>query len=341
MKFGTFHLMTRPDGASSQQVVQETLAEAELAEKLGFDRVWLTEHHASDHGICSVPSVFAAAVAARTSRIGIGYAVNVAPLHHPLRLAEELAMVDQLSGGRVVAGFGPGYSAYEYARYGVELHERYERHNEVVDIICRAWRGERFDYEGKHYQYRDAYVQPEPLQTPRPPVAVTAGSVEGARYAARAGFRLLTLGGLAKVREIVDEYGAELRRGNHPPELVEENLAKVGVLRHIYVDETDEKAQSAVRAPTEFLLRRLDKLTTVEGEGTGATFEEGFAQELEAYVSSRVIAGGPERVVEELVQLAELGCGEVLCWFRWGAMESVEARASMARCAAEVVPRCA
>ena len=121
MRFGTFHLMTRPQGATSQQIVQETLAEAELAEELGFDCVWLTEHHASDHGICSAPSVFAAAVAARTTRIGIGYAVNVAPLHQPLRLAQELAMGDQLSGGRVVAGFGPGYSPYEYARYGVDI----------------------------------------------------------------------------------------------------------------------------------------------------------------------------------------------------------------------------
>ncbi|HIG54855.1 MAG TPA: LLM class flavin-dependent oxidoreductase [Candidatus Latescibacteria bacterium] len=74
MRFATFHLMTRPDGATSQQIVVETLAEAELAEELGFDRVWLTEHHASDHGICSAPSVFAAALAARTTRIGIGYA---------------------------------------------------------------------------------------------------------------------------------------------------------------------------------------------------------------------------------------------------------------------------
>lgn len=339
MKFGTFHLMTRPAGITSQQIVQETLAEAELAEALGFDRVWLTEHHASDHGICSVPSVFAAAVAARTTRIGIGYAVNVAPLHHPLRLAEEMAMVDQLSGGRIVAGFGPGYSAYEYARYGVELAERYERQNEVVDIVCRAWRGARFDYRGKYYQYEDACVLPGPLQQPRPPIAVTAGSIEGARYAARVGFRLLTLGGVAKVRGIIDEYQAELHNSGHDAQLIEDNLAHVGVLRHVYVGESDLEAQAAVRAPTEILLRRLDMLTTVTGEGTGEAFEASLPEALADYLSTRVIAGAPARVIEELATLAEVGCGEVLCWFRWGAMASKEARQSMRRCAVEVATR--
>lgn len=336
MRFSTFHLMTRPEGTTSQQIIRETLAEAELAEALGFDRVWLTEHHASEHGICSAPSVFAAAVAARTTRIGIGYAVNVAPLHHPLRLAEELAMVDQLSGGRIVAGFGPGYSPYEYARYGVDVDERYDRHNEVVDIVLKAWQGERFDYEGEHYQYRDACVLPEPLQKPHPPVAVTVGSAEGARHVARAGFRLLTLGGVEKVRGIVDEYAAELQRSGHDQKLIEENLAQVGVLRHVYVGASDEEAREVVRAPTEMLLRRLDLLTTAEGEGTGEVFERGFEQELAQYLETRVMAGAAERVCEEIVALSEVGCGEVLCWFRWGAMGSEEAQQSM-RCFAEGV----
>ncbi len=88
------------------------------------------------------------------------------------------------------------------------------------------------------------------------------------------------------------------------------------------------------------LLRRLNKIATVDGVGTGGAFEEGLAQGVEDYLSSRVIAGAPDRVVEELQQLAEAGCGEVLCWFRWGTMDSIEARTSMARCAAEVVSRC-
>ena len=329
MRFGTFHLMTQYAGATSGQIVAETLAEAELAERLGFGRVWLTEHHASDHGICSAPAVFAAAVAARTQKIGLGFAVNVAPLHHPLRLAEELAMVDQLSGGRVVAGFGPGYSPYEFARYGVDIGERYTRHNEVVEVVLKAWKGERFDYAGEHFHFEDAQALPAPAQPL--PVAITASSIAGAHYAARAGHRLLTLGGSDEVREIVAAYAAEMRRSGHGAALIEDNLARVGVLKHVYMAESDEEAQAAIRAPTEMLLRRLDALTTEDGAGTGAVFEEGLAAEMENYLSTRFIAGSTKTVRAEIAALADAGCGEVLCWFRWGAMEHAEAVASMRR----------
>ena len=329
MRFGTFHLMTQYAGATSGQIVAETLAEAELAERLGFGRVWLTEHHASDHGICSAPAVFAAAVAARTQKIGLGFAVNVAPLHHPLRLAEELAMVDQLSGGRVVAGFGPGYSPYEFARYGVDIGERYTRHNEVVEVVLKAWTGERFDYAGEHFHFEDAQALPAPAQPL--PVAITASSIAGAHYAARAGHRLLTLGGSDEVREIVAAYAAEMRRSGHGAALIEDNLARVGVLKHVYMAESDEEAQAAIRAPTEMLLRRLDALTTEDGAGTGTVFEEGLAAEMENYLSTRFIAGSTKTVRAEIAALADAGCGEVLCWFRWGAMEHAEAVASMRR----------
>ena len=209
----------------------------------------------------------------------------------------------------------------------MDIDERYTRHNEVVDVVLKAWSGERFDYEGEYFQYRDACVLPEPLQKPHPPVAVTVGSAEGARHVARAGFRLLTLGGVEKVREIVDEYAAELQRSGHDQQLIEDNLAQVGVLRHVYVGESDAEAQAVVRAPTEMLLRRLDALTTVAGEGSG----EGIEEELENYLQTRFIAGSATGACEEVAALKEAGCGEVLCWFRWGAMGSEEARASMRR----------
>ena len=107
MKFGTFHILPMPEGATAHGVIHETLTEVELAEALGFDTVWLAEHHSSRHGLCPSASVLGAAVAMRTRRVNIGYAVNVTPLHHPLRLAEEIAFVDQLSDGRVMLGSVP------------------------------------------------------------------------------------------------------------------------------------------------------------------------------------------------------------------------------------------
>ena len=108
MRLGLFLIMPAPAGSASGSVVERALADGARAEELGFDAVWITEHHGSDYGWCSAPSVMAGALAVRTCRVDIGYAVNVTPLHHPVRLAEEVATVDQLSRGRVIAGFGPG-----------------------------------------------------------------------------------------------------------------------------------------------------------------------------------------------------------------------------------------
>lgn len=332
MKFSTFHLMAQPEGFSSGQIIAETLEEIELAEMLGYDRVWLTEHHASRHGICSAPSVMAAAVAARTETIGIGYAVNVTPLHQPLRLAEEIAWVDQLSKGRVVAGFGTGYSPYEFARYGVEVAERYARHEEGVEVVLQAWRQERFDYAGKYYQYRDACVLPRPYQEPHPPIAATAGSEEGARHVGTRGFRLLTLGGRAQIERVAKAYAEGLALGGHDAAVVAANLEELGVLRHIYVAASDAVAIAAVREKTRWLLQMLDQLATVDGAGSGGDLD------VEEYVRTRVIAGSPETVATALRDLQGVGVGQVLGWFRWGTMTSEETRESMRLFAAEVAP---
>ena len=150
MKLGTFHILPTPEGTTAQDVIQETLTEVDLAESLGFDTVWLTEPCSSRFGMCASASVLGAAVAMRTQRVAIGYAVNVTPLHHPLRLAEEVAFVDHLSNGRVVAGFGPGYAPYEFALFGVPLDQRHDRHREGLEVVLKAWRQENFRHHGPY-----------------------------------------------------------------------------------------------------------------------------------------------------------------------------------------------
>ena len=117
MRLGLFLILPQPAGLSQPQVFATALEDAAAAERLGFDSVWVTEHHGSAYGLAAAPSVIAAAIAARTERLAIGYAVNVTPLHHPTRLADDIATVDHLSGGRVIAGFGAGYSPVEYRRW--------------------------------------------------------------------------------------------------------------------------------------------------------------------------------------------------------------------------------
>jgi len=138
VKFGIMNLFPVADGASDHQVLRDTLDEIQLADELGFDSVWLAEHHFSKYGILGSPINFGMAIAERTSRITIGTAVLVLPLHHPLRLAEDIAALDVLSGGRVTIGVGRGYQPSEFAGMGVPLAESKERYQETLEILRLA-----------------------------------------------------------------------------------------------------------------------------------------------------------------------------------------------------------
>ena len=139
MRLGLFLILPQPAGVSQAQVFESALEDAVLAERLGFDSVWVTEHHGSAYGLAAAPSVIAGAIAARTERIAIGYAVNVSPLHHPIRLADDIATVDHLSRGRVIAGFGAGYSPVEYRQLSADFGDRHRRHHDTVATVIEHW----------------------------------------------------------------------------------------------------------------------------------------------------------------------------------------------------------
>src|SRR5438552_12636240 len=184
-----------------QASFEETLRECEQAESAGFSSIWLGEHH--NHPLLyPAPLIGLAAVASRTRTIRLGTGVLLLPLHHPLAVAEEAAMVDVISGGRLILGIGAGYAPEEFAAFGVSLEERGSRLDEAVPLIQRLWSEERVTHEGRHYRITNATVSPRPVQRPRPPLWF-AGWVEPAiRRAGRLGDAWLggpsaTLGELA------------------------------------------------------------------------------------------------------------------------------------------------
>ena len=169
------------------QLYAETLDQAAYAEELGFASIWVSEHHFSEEGYLPALSAVLGALAERTSRARLGTAVLLAPLHHPLRLAEDLAVVDQLSGGRLDVGLAPGYKPDEFAVLGVPKSERGARTDETIEILQLAWRGEPFSYAGRHFRFDDVVVGPPPSQQPGPPIWVGGNSLAAARRAARYG----------------------------------------------------------------------------------------------------------------------------------------------------------
>ena len=171
---------------TTAELYGELLEQVEAADALGFDSFWLAEHHFHEYGCAPRPPVWMAAAAARTRRLRLGAAVVVLPFDNPLRTAEDYAIVDLLSAGRLDLGVGAGYLKHEYAGFNVDPEDKRARFEEALEVLLRAWTGERFSYEGRFQQVRDVQLNVLPVQQPRPPVWVaTLRTDGGARVGAR------------------------------------------------------------------------------------------------------------------------------------------------------------
>ena len=197
------------------QLYRETMDQAAYAEELGFASIWVSEHHFSEEGYLPSLSAVLGALAERTSRARLGTAVLLAPLHHPLRLAEDLAVIDQLSGGRLDVGLAPGYKPDEFAVLGVPKSQRGARTDETIEILQLAWRGEPFSYAGRHFRFDDVVVGPPPAQQPGPPIWVGGNSLAAARRAARYGVCFMPDSGAGL--DLYDAYRAGLAPAAGPP----------------------------------------------------------------------------------------------------------------------------
>jgi natural product biosynthesis luciferase-like monooxygenase protein len=249
VKFGYYILNTyvpELDG-DGPELYSRWLEQIDAAEELGFDSVWVTEHHFRYFGgMMPSPSVILSAASQRTKRMRLGAAVSLVPMHNPLRIAEEFAMVDLLSGGRVNFGAGRGMHPTEYAVFGSDWNTAQARLPEALDIIIKAWTGGEFEWRGEHYQkFPKLNVYPKPVQKPHPPIYVTANKdPESFQMVGRRGHHLMTLPWIATneiQRPRVEQYLDALRQGGHTTEDKE-----VFTMYPIYVAESDAQARAEV-----------------------------------------------------------------------------------------------
>jgi len=169
-------------GAPAAELYQASVEQCAWADRLGFETVYLAEHHGADDGYCPAPMIQASAIAGRTDRMRIHFSALIAVLHHPLRLAEDLAVLDNISGGRIEATLGIGYRPHEYVMFGVPKARRVPILEEIVTVLDQAWTGEPFDFRGI-----TVVVRPTPVQKPRPPLYIGGSSEASALRAARLG----------------------------------------------------------------------------------------------------------------------------------------------------------
>lgn len=320
MEFGwyvEFHRQVA--GQSDTDAFAQGLAQVEQAEHWGLDAIWLAEiHQQAARSVMSVPMTIGAAIAARTSRIKIGMAVQVLPLCHPLRLAEESATVDQISRGRLLMGVGRSGNPRAYAAYGVPYGESRERFYETLDVLKLAWTQPSFSYEGRFLRFDEARAVPRPYQQPHPPIRIAGASEDTFPVLGKLGYPLFVAvrsGSLPGLAPDLRAYRAAYRAAGHP------GHGEVYLRLTLHVAETDalarEQAEPSIMLGYRKLVDQLEgspnKRRQAElGDVRGLTYAD--------VLRDKVVVGGPAYVAERLRQLREeLGIDGILAELNFGA----------------------
>jgi len=326
MEFGMFHEFQWRKGQSEAEAFEESFAQAEAAERWGLDALWLAELHIIQRSVLAAPLNVASAVAARTSRIKIGTAVQVLPLCHPLRVAEEAATVDQISRGRLIFGVGRSGFPRTYEAYGVPYGESRDRFFETLEIIKQAWTQPTFSYEGKYHQFSNVRLVPKPYQKPHPPIRVAATSADTFPAIGALGypiFAAVRLGTLSELGPNIREYREAYTAAGHPGE------GEVFLRVPVYVADTPEQARSdpeeSIMSFYRFLGRGLEDSATRAGvRAVEQRAERGQRLQNITYdeaLRDKVIVGTPEMVADRLHGLRdELGLNGILAELNCGGL---------------------
>ncbi len=338
MDIGTFLLMQSPTARSSEEVYARGIEQAQAAEALGFRNTWLGEHHFSTYGYLSRPVQLATYIAAKTTKLRVGTAVIVVPLHHPLLIAEEVAMLDILSGGRLDIGLGRGYQRYEFERFGLKLESGGGRWDESIDILLKAFEGKPFSYEGKVFTIPETSVYPQATQKPHPPIWITAQSPYAIEAAVKRGFNVLT-GGFGVPIERLAEFGKIFAR------VVEEAKPKkkplVGVQRAVYVTKDAADAREAADQArwnmrvTLSLRNNYERVENGNAVPVPAETEPTIDELLDRYL----VIGTPETCIRQIKRVQELvGISHFNCSFWFGDLSQARVLRSMELFSKEVMP---
>ena len=347
MKFGIFLLGSDPTGMNERRF-DEMLEQVEYAEELGFESVWLAEHHGSRYGTLPTPAVFAATIAARTSRIRIGMAVAILPFQHPVRTAEEWAMVDALSGGRLDFGIGRGYQPREFEMMGVDPAESREIFAESLEIILGLWENERFSFEGKHFRIEDVELVPKPVQQPIPRFIASMSSSTFAMAADR-GFQIMTTPAFMPLVELKEQIvGAATSLIEHGLDPAAINFP-MQMMTHVAPAKTD--AIEASRPALDWIFERLNVYAPGGGGVRAAdSFEEyedamkgaraGDVPTVEALIDSgQILVSDPEGACARLRELErDIGLRRYMCFMDLPGMSHEAVMGSMEVWAREVMP---
>ncbi len=345
MKFGIMNLFPADDGGGSGgRVLRETLEEIQVADELGFDSVWLAEHHFSEYGILGHPLQLGMAIAERTKNITIGTAVLVLPFHDPVRLAEEIATLDVMSQGRLAVGVGRGYQPSEFAGFRIPLDESRSRYEECLDVLKLALTTENFSYSGKHFQYENVTTYPRPCQPGGPPLLQGTVSPESFRARGEQGESIITSPNftpLTLMKRNFDLYRDAMRDNGH-------DLANYDLpfMQQVWCGHGDDELREAAQAALTYY-RTVGKVIPGSEEALASErrYYEKVAENIRLLTLEQTLThggnfGSPGRVAETISVLREqLGINHYIGWLRIPSMPRQMALKSMETFANEVIPQ--
>jgi alkanesulfonate monooxygenase SsuD/methylene tetrahydromethanopterin reductase-like flavin-dependent oxidoreductase (luciferase family) len=327
MEFGMFHEFQCPKGRTEAEAFEESFAQVDAAERWGLDAMWLAElHTAPTRSVLSAPLNIASAIAARTRRIKIGTAVQVLPLCHPLRVAEEAATVDQISRGRLIFGVGRSGFPRTYEAYGIPYGESRDRFAETLEIIRQAWTQYKFSYEGTYHSFHDVCCVPKPYQKPHPPIRVAATSPDTFPGIGKLGYPIFVavrLGTLSELGPNIESYRDAYKAAGHPGE------GQVFLRVPVYVAYTYEQARSEPEQSIMNFYRFLGGALEDSATRAGVRAIENRAERGQRLQSitydealrDKLIVGTPEMVTDRIQELKEeLGLNGVLAELNCGSL---------------------
>jgi alkanesulfonate monooxygenase SsuD/methylene tetrahydromethanopterin reductase-like flavin-dependent oxidoreductase (luciferase family) len=331
MKFGIFIFGdNHPDlGRSNQKYYEEVLTMAEWAEELGLDSFWLGEHHFYWYGTCVSPPMIIAAIGQRTKKIRLGPAVSVLPFRHPLIVAEEYALADNLCNGRLNFAIGSGFSPVEYKTFGMSMEEARERYWESFDVILKAWRQEEFSHKGKYYEIENSSLYVKPVQKPMPPTWIAASSDETLVRAGEMGFSIMGIpfarsANILEVKEKNDLFKQSYIRAGHKenPDII--------VALHVCLQPTEDDAVKLARPHFDHVVDYLKKYRRPGAKAPD--FDNMIKEKLGIFAT-------PETAVTVLKEYEMIGVTHVIFMVNFGGLPMTNVRQTLELMSKAVFPK--
>lgn len=333
LKFGIFDHLDA-DGLPLGEMLEKRLKLLEIMDREGFYGFHMAEHHSTPLGWVPSPSVFASAAFQRTKRLRVGPLVYVLPMYHPLRVFEEVCMLDHMSQGRMMFGVGRGAAMVEHQRYGVDPAQAPAMYHEAFAVIMKACESDVLNFEGKFYNFKDYLVQSKPVQLPHPPIWYGAPNADAIGWAAPNKINVVSLGPAARAKAITDRYRHDWAALGHKAA----DIPMMGITRHIVVAPTDAEAKDIARRCYAIWREAIEMLWKRSGASfvLAPVYPENY-DELEAIGNG--IAGSPSTVRDYVATLQEeSGVNYVLAQMMFGDMSYEEAATSIELFAREVMP---